>query len=74
MSGLNTTGIASEETASFLVSFSYLLIGMAMAGLGLNVNLKTFKKLGSKPLIAGLTGSVLLSAAGYGLVLLLGLN
>ncbi|MDQ0857410.1 YeiH family protein [Bacillus sp. V2I10] len=74
MSGLKTAGIASEETASFLVSFSYLLIGMAMAGLGLNVNLKTFKKLGSKPLIAGLTGSVLLSAAGYGLVLLLGLN
>ncbi|TDL78803.1 YeiH family protein [Peribacillus frigoritolerans] len=74
VSGLNTAGIASEETAAFIVSLSYLLIGMAMAGLGLNVNLKSFKKLGSKPLIAGLTGSLVLSAAGYGLVLLLGLN
>ncbi|MGG4491468.1 YeiH family protein [Metabacillus idriensis] len=74
MSGLNTAGIASEETAAFIVFLSYLLIGMAMAGLGLNVNLKSFKKLGAKPLIAGLTGSLVLSAAGYGLVLLLGLN
>ena len=46
---------------------------MAMAGLGLNVEFKTFRKLGSKAFVAGLIGSVCLSVLGYVLVYALGL-
>lgn len=74
VSGINTLGVVSDATAAHIVSFSYLLIGMAMAGLGMSVNIFTFKKLGKKPLIAGLIGSVLLSFVGYGLVFILGFN
>ena len=41
-----------------------------MAGLGLNVEIKTFKKLGGKAFTAGLIGSVCLSVLGYILVVL----
>jgi uncharacterized membrane protein YadS len=49
-----------------------MLIAMAMAGLGLNVEFKTFRKLGSKAFVAGLIGSVFLSILGYVLVYVLG--
>lgn len=68
MSGLNTVGIFSETTAKGMVDLSYLLIAMAMAGLGMNVNFQSFRRLGLKPFIAGLIGSVLLSSLGYCLV------
>lgn len=68
MSAINTAGIFSEQTVEAMVNLSYLLIAMAMAGLGLNVNVETFRKLGLKPFIAGLIGSVLLSLLGFGLV------
>ncbi|WP_191560160.1 YeiH family protein [Metabacillus idriensis] len=74
VSGIHSISIVSDEAAALIVSFSYLLIGMAMAGLGLSVNILTFKNLGKKPLIAGLIGSVLLSFVGYGLVFILGFN
>ena len=41
-----------------------------MAGLGLNVEIKTFKKLGGKAFGVGLVGSVCLSVLGYLLVVL----
>ncbi|MNV95017.1 hypothetical protein D3C71_1898690 [compost metagenome] len=50
-----------------------MLIAMAMAGLGLNVDLMTFKRLGLKAFAAGLIGSALLSGIGFMLVHLLGL-
>lgn len=68
VSGINTTGIISEGTASAIVSSAYLLIGMAMAGLGLNVDFKSFKQMGGRALAAGLAGSVFLSLFGYLLV------
>lgn len=71
MSGINTLGIVSQSFTTALVNLAYLFIGMAMAGLGLHVDIKTFKKLGIKPFVAGLIGSVLLSILGYVLVKLL---
>lgn len=74
MSGFNTLGIVPPSVADTIVSISYLLIGMAMAGLGLGVEIRTFRKLGMKAFVAGFLGSVLLSILGYLLVFLFQLN
>ncbi|KGR86778.1 YeiH family protein [Lysinibacillus odysseyi] len=74
MSGFNTLGIVSETIANGIVNIAYLLIGMAMAGLGLGIEIRTFRKLGMKAFAAGLIGSVLLSVLGYVLVIILHLQ
>ncbi|MGE7092761.1 YeiH family protein [Lysinibacillus sp. NPDC048646] len=70
MSAFNSLGIVPSAIAQFIVNCAYILIAMAMAGLGLNVEIKTFKQLGKKAFIAGLIGSVCLSVLGYVLVIL----
>jgi len=74
MSGVNTLGAVPAEIANGAVVVAYLLIAMAMAGLGLNVDLASFRRLGMKPFAAGLIGSVLLSGLGFVLVTLFSLN
>lgn len=69
MSGVNTLGVVSAGVSAGIVEFSYLLIGMAMAGLGMNVDFKTFRQLGLKTFIIGLIGSLILSIAGFFLVM-----
>lgn len=71
VSAFNTTGIVSEAAATTIVSLAYLLIGMAMAGLGMSVDFKSFRQMGGKALAAGLAGSVLLALFGYMLVIVL---
>lgn len=73
VSGANSFGIVSVPVASGIVTIAYMLIAMAMAGLGLNVDLAAFKRLGMKSFAAGLIGSVMLSVVGFMLVHLLGL-
>ncbi|MGN7382941.1 YeiH family protein [Paenibacillus sp. SAFN-117] len=73
VSGINSLNIVSSDVAGVIVTVAYMLIAMAMAGLGLNVDLVTFRRLGMKSFAAGLIGSVLLSALGFGLVHLLNL-
>lgn len=73
MSSLNTIGFIPESSVNLVVLAAYLLIAMAMAGLGLNVDVVTFKRLGMKSFAAGFIGSVLLSGLGYALVVLLNL-
>lgn len=68
MSAINSFGIFSASVSNTVVLIAYMLIAMAMAGLGLNVNIATFRRLGLKSFAAGLIGSVLLSLLGYGLV------
>ncbi|EON71055.1 YeiH family protein [Lysinibacillus sphaericus] len=70
MSAFNSLSIVPPAVAQSIVGCAYLLIAMAMAGLGLNVDIKTFKQLGIKAFIAGLIGSVCLSVLGYVLVML----
>lgn len=74
MSGFNTLGIVPERVANDIVNIAYLLIGMAMAALGLNVELRTFRNYGLKAFSAGLIGSILLSILGFSLVFLFHLN
>lgn len=74
MSGVNTLGIIPTALTNQAVLVAYLLIAMAMAGLGLNVHLVTFRRLGMKSFAAGLIGSALLSILGYTLVKVFGLN
>ncbi|TYR80923.1 YeiH family putative sulfate export transporter [Priestia megaterium] len=71
MSGVNTLGVISNSIVELIVSTAYVLIGMAMAGLGLTVKWKTFIDLGRKPFLAGIIGSVVLSIVGYLLVVLI---
>lgn len=73
ISGINSLGIIPQTIASGIVTLAYMLIAMAMAGLGLNVNLAAFRRMGLGALGAGLIGSILLSLLGFGLVYLLGL-
>lgn len=73
VSGIHSFGIISADIASGIVTLAYMLIAMAMAGLGLNVDLVAFRRLGLTSFAAGLIGSVLLSGLGYVLVHLLGL-
>lgn len=68
MSAFNSLGIVSVTFANNVVLIAYMLIAMAMAGLGLNVDVMTFSRLGLKSLGAGFIGSILLSILGYLLV------
>ncbi|WP_310833134.1 YeiH family protein [Paenibacillus pedocola] len=72
MSGVNTLGWIPEKVTADLLVLAYLLLAMAMAGLGLGIDLKTFGRMGRKPFIAGLTGSLLLSMLGFLLIHVLG--
>jgi len=68
VSGFNSLGIVPEQIAGYIVIAAYMLIAMAMAGLGLNVDLVSFRRLGMKSFAAGFIGSILLSLLGFGLV------
>ncbi|MFD3259190.1 YeiH family protein [Paenibacillus lentus] len=74
MSGVNTLGIIPERATGMIVAAAYLLIAVAMAGLGLGVDLAVFRRLGIRPFWAGLIGSIALSLLGYGNLYLFGLN
>ncbi|MBC2183507.1 YeiH family putative sulfate export transporter [Listeria sp. FSL L7-0233] len=69
-SAINSLGIIPASITNFLVVCAYFLIAMSMGGLGLNVHLPSFGKMGGKPFVAAFIGSVLLSAFGLTLVLL----
>ena len=74
VSGVNSLGIVPASVANGIVTIAYMLIAMAMAGLGLNVDLVAFKRLGMKSFAAGFIGSVMLSGLGFMLVHLFGLR
>lgn len=65
MSAINSMGIFTAGFASNVVFIAYMLLAMAMAGLGLNVDLGAFRRLGLRTFAAGLIGSILLSIFGY---------
>ncbi|WP_410770482.1 YeiH family protein [Fontibacillus sp. BL9] len=73
MSGVNTLGIVPQQLSAYLVEAAYLLIAMAMAGLGLGVDFAAFRRLGIRPFWAGLIGSLVLSGLGMITVHLFGL-
>jgi len=73
-SALNSLEVVPQAVANHAVQFAYLLMAMAMAGLGLQVNLKAFRNQAGKIFFAGFAGSILLTALGYLFVHVLKLN
>lgn len=73
MSAVHSFELIPSTIAELLVSLSYVLIAMAMAGLGLSVNMTTFRQLGLRTFAAALIGSILLSVLGFALIHLLDL-
>ncbi|MDQ0270407.1 YeiH family protein [Cytobacillus purgationiresistens] len=74
MSAVNTSGILPEAIVNGSVTVSYLLLGMAMAGLGLKVELSVFKKLGFNIFYAAFLGTVVLMVIGFALIYFLRIN
>ncbi|WP_408011424.1 YeiH family protein [Pseudalkalibacillus sp. A8] len=71
MSILNTLQWIPNSVTHFLIMVSVFLISMAMAGLGLSINISDFKKVGVKPVLLGVIGFILLICLGPILLLLL---
>lgn len=65
VSGLYSTGSVPELIATQIVSLSYILMAMAMAGLGLDVKFSAFRRAGFKPFLAGFAGSLVLVVVVY---------
>jgi len=53
MAGVNSLGLFSADTAAALSKVSVLLIGVAMAGIGLSTDLVAIRAAGFKPLMFG---------------------
>jgi uncharacterized integral membrane protein (TIGR00698 family) len=64
LSFLNTFGLIPKDLSSMMLQASSLLLTVAMAGMGLSVDLVKFKSMGLKSLSIGLTGSIIISTAG----------
>ncbi|MBM7866524.1 putative sulfate exporter family transporter [Heliobacterium gestii] len=64
MALLNTYHCFSPAITAAMVSASLFLMAMAMAGMGLNVWIGDFKRVGVAPVLLGVSGSVLLSLFG----------
>lgn len=65
VSALYSTGIVPDMLATKIVSLAYILMAMAMAGLGLEVKFSAFRRAGMKPFVAGLIGSFILVIVVY---------
>lgn len=61
---INTLGLVSQEMIQSTIFIGVFLLSMAMAGLGLGVDIKSMKKYGGKALLIYLIGSVALSLLG----------
>ncbi|WP_138753374.1 YeiH family protein [Paenibacillus sinopodophylli] len=68
MSAIHTLDIIPAAITEQMIAAAYLLLAMAMAGLGLGVDIVWFKKLGKKPFVAGLIGSIMLAGLGFILI------
>ncbi|WP_077596080.1 YeiH family protein [Oceanobacillus kimchii] len=74
MSAINTIGFLPESVVNLLIAAAYLLLSMAMAGLGLNVEFSVFKKFGLHVFLAALLGTLVLIGCGFGFIYLMGLG
>ncbi|MEW9674015.1 YeiH family protein [Ammoniphilus sp. 3BR4] len=61
---INTLGFIPLMINQMLISLSVFLLSMAMAGLGLGINLEDFKKVGIKAVLVGVLGFIALTALG----------
>lgn len=62
MAACNSNGLFSARVSSNLTESGKFLILLGMAGVGLSTNFRAFKAAGTKPLIVGLIGSIIVAA------------
>lgn len=65
LSCFNTFGLIPHDLTSVILHISSLLMIMAMAGMGLSVDLVMFKRMGIKSLFIGFIGSLIISVTGF---------
>jgi uncharacterized integral membrane protein (TIGR00698 family) len=68
MSLVNTTGLLPGSVTKFLIAVSVFLMSVAMAGLGLSINITDFKKVGRNTIVLAIVGFIALAALGQGLL------
>lgn len=71
MAGINTLGYFTPEGMNAFNSVGRFLILMGLAGIGLNTVISSFKKVGVKPLIVGLFGSLVVAGCSVVMITLL---
>jgi uncharacterized integral membrane protein (TIGR00698 family) len=71
MSTINTFVYIPEHVTTLFVTLAYILIGMAMAGLGLNVDFKAFRQYGVKAFGAGFIGTIFLIVVVYSIIFIM---
>ena len=71
MSFVNTIGVLPSVVTDFLIRSSVILLAAAMAGLGLGIQIRDFKKLGRNTIITAVVGYIALAGFGAALVALL---
>lgn len=65
---LATYAVIGKELSSTLQEIAKFLVVIAMAGIGLNTDLKAFKSVGIKPLLVGLIGALVVAAISAALI------
>jgi uncharacterized integral membrane protein (TIGR00698 family) len=70
MSLVNSTGLLPESVTKFLIAASIFLMSIAMAGLGLSINITDFKKVGRNTIVVAVVGFIALAMLGQGLLAL----
>ena len=68
MSWCNTKGFFTPEGVSAFESCGKYLIILGMAGVGLNTNLASLKKVGLTPLFVGLLGALVVAAVSLSMI------
>lgn len=71
MAGMNTLGYFTPEGINTFNSVGRFLILMGLAGIGLNTVFSSFKKVGVKPLVVGLFGSLVVAGCSILMIALL---
>lgn len=63
-----TTGLLPSSVIHFLIAASVFLMSIAMAGLGLSINMTDFKKVGRNTIVMAIVGFVALTILGQVLI------
>jgi len=71
MAGLNTQGYFSEAGVKAFNTAGRFFILLGLAGIGLNTVFASFKKVGFKPLIIGLIGSIVVAGCSIVMIILI---
>jgi uncharacterized integral membrane protein (TIGR00698 family) len=74
MAILNSLGVFTSGLRQGIGEISRFLILVAIAGVGLETNIASMRRIGLKPFYAGLCASILMAGVSYGLITLFGIG